>query len=564
MGVSISQVYSHRRPLLGLSEQISVIPAEGKIAVNNPAFKVLYFFTGDLELSLDDGSRYAIQPGDVVVLPHACNQYYRSTGTGEIAHNLHALVLSFDIGPAAVGSRPGKLPEDELTLWLRHTFRTNRHWSGLSGANSIHESHSLWRLAIAIRRACESRNRWTYPLICELARLMVLCVAAATGLEKPPCHSPERARLEALCQEMFSRNALPETLQGTGDEQLFERYFDFNFLQFLYRLRVDRAKSLLLNSSFPVGQIAAHLGFTSPGTFSRVFKSFAGLSPNQYRQGHSANRLFSIRHESPKTRTPPPEDHPGPWQWREIHSRTTTLAPGVPCLLLPLEGNVTVELPGETCLLHAGESSLLLTSKPARVRGKKFRIALLPLTRFHGRVPLSKAMRPAGWKSIAHGPAELIGPLRERLLHPPQTRYERVLFHSLTSALVYESLAFCEETFPSTPPPGERPRYELLTESAKEYISKHLSRPLTLGEIAYAVGVSEEHLARVFRATAGTSVMPFLFQQRALQARKLLIRSRHSISEIAYHCGFQTVAHFYRTFRSMFDTTPGSFRSGEK
>src|SRR5690606_187879 len=98
----------------------------------------------------------------------------------------------------------------------------------------------------------------------------------------------------------------------------------------------------------------------------------------------------------------------------------------------------------------------------------------------------------------------------------------------------------------------------------KEYISKHYPRPLTLGEIAYAAGVSEEHLARLFRATTGMSVMQFLFTLRASEARRLLARDRYPIAEVAWRCGFQTLSHFYRTFRSVVGETPGAFRSREK
>lgn len=224
-----------------------------------------------------------------------------------------------------------------------------------------------------------------------------------------------------------------------------------------------------------------------------------------------------------------------------------------------------MELPNrQTHCLCAEENSLLLTTRQVRIQGEHFRVALLPLTGFRGRVSLAKTMRPAGWKWLDHGLTEAIIPLREALGHKAENRYERLLLHSLTSTLVYQSLGLAEEPLPPCRTTRGRPRYDLLTESAKEYISKHYSHPLTLGEIAYAVGVSEEHLARLFQTTTGTSVMAFLFEYRARQAKSLLLQNRLSIAEVAYRCGFQTVGHFYRTFRAVFDQTPGGIRSGEK
>lgn len=46
---------------------------------------------------------------------------------------------------------------------------------------------------------------------------------------------------------------------------------------------IERAKTLLLNSSDSVGQIAFALGFEYPQNFSKLFKSKTGLSPSQYR-----------------------------------------------------------------------------------------------------------------------------------------------------------------------------------------------------------------------------------------------------------------------------------------
>jgi len=577
VGISISQAYSRLRPLLGLTEQVTVIPADRKLSLANPAFKLLYFFAGEVELVLGDGSCHAIRPGDVVIAqpqPKDEGYHYRRGTDGGTRNpgSLHALIIQFDLTPSP--SDPG----GELALWLRETFRTHRHWPAASTARGgqstnldktcracqdlLTDPYPLWENAIRIRQACASRNRWMRLLACELARLMLLRLAVAVGQEERPPAPPGQERLEALCREMFISNALP---RDGGDESLFERHFGFGTSEFLHRLRVNRAKSLLLNSSTPIGEIGAQVGFASPGTFSRVFRSIAGLSPNQYRRGHSANRLFSIKNESPhKLKLPSPGEHPQPWEW-QFRSRAATLSGKTPHLVIALEGEATVELPkGETRTLRVGENSLLLTAKPTRIRGRSFRIALLPLTGFRGRVHLGKAMHPAGWKWLERDLAESIGPLRNALSHKPKGRHERLLLHSLTSTLVYHSLGLAEEPLPPGEGPGCRSRNELLAESAKEYISKYYPRPLTLGEIAYGVGVSEEHLARLFRATTGMSVMRFLFVQRAKEAKRLLGRTRYPIAEIAWRCGFQTLGHFYRTFRSVLGETPGAFRAREK
>ena len=53
------------------------------------------------------------------------------------------------------------------------------------------------------------------------------------------------------------------------------------------RLRKERASKELLSSNRKVADIATALGFTDPTVFSRAFKKWTGLSPQQYRRDHT-------------------------------------------------------------------------------------------------------------------------------------------------------------------------------------------------------------------------------------------------------------------------------------
>lgn len=49
--------------------------------------------------------------------------------------------------------------------------------------------------------------------------------------------------------------------------------------------RIDRAKSLLNGSRLPLKLVAAECGFTDQSHFSRVFRKFLGVTPNDFRNG---------------------------------------------------------------------------------------------------------------------------------------------------------------------------------------------------------------------------------------------------------------------------------------
>lgn len=59
-----------------------------------------------------------------------------------------------------------------------------------------------------------------------------------------------------------------------------------NFQDLRTRLRGELASAYLLASDFSIQQIGSELGFSEPGSFSRHFLSWAGVSPSTYRAQH--------------------------------------------------------------------------------------------------------------------------------------------------------------------------------------------------------------------------------------------------------------------------------------
>ena len=65
--------------------------------------------------------------------------------------------------------------------------------------------------------------------------------------------------------------------------KLFKKVTGINFTDYLSRVRVERAKNLLLNPNLRVSEIAFDVGFQSLTHFNRVFKKILGQSPTEYR-----------------------------------------------------------------------------------------------------------------------------------------------------------------------------------------------------------------------------------------------------------------------------------------
>ncbi|MFN7138597.1 MAG: helix-turn-helix domain-containing protein [Limisphaerales bacterium] len=65
--------------------------------------------------------------------------------------------------------------------------------------------------------------------------------------------------------------------------KMFKKATGLNFTDYVSRVRVEKAKNLLLNPNLRISEIAYEVGFQSLTHFNRVFKKVVGQSPTEYR-----------------------------------------------------------------------------------------------------------------------------------------------------------------------------------------------------------------------------------------------------------------------------------------
>jgi AraC-like DNA-binding protein len=66
--------------------------------------------------------------------------------------------------------------------------------------------------------------------------------------------------------------------------KMFKKATGLNFTEYLSRVRIEKAKNLLLNPNLRISEIAFEVGFQSLTHFNRVFKKIVGQSPTDYRR----------------------------------------------------------------------------------------------------------------------------------------------------------------------------------------------------------------------------------------------------------------------------------------
>lgn len=98
--------------------------------------------------------------------------------------------------------------------------------------------------------------------------------------------------------------------------------------------------------------------------------------------------------------------------------------------------------------------------------------------------------------------------------------------------------------------------------AAIAYIESNLAGPLTVPDIAQAVGVSHNHLTRLLRAETGDTVVAYIRRRRLERARHLLRESTLPIPSIAAAVGIGDVQAFNKACRRELGASPRAVRSG--
>ena len=97
-----------------------------------------------------------------------------------------------------------------------------------------------------------------------------------------------------------------------------------------------------------------------------------------------------------------------------------------------------------------------------------------------------------------------------------------------------------------------------------ELMEAHLAEPLSLVEIADAVGLSRRQIERLFRQEMGRSPARYYLEIRLDRARHLLVQSSLPVVEVAVACGFVSASHFSKCYRELYARSPQQERADRK
>jgi len=98
------------------------------------------------------------------------------------------------------------------------------------------------------------------------------------------------------------------------------------------------------------------------------------------------------------------------------------------------------------------------------------------------------------------------------------------------------------------------------TYSFREIVNAHIYSNLTLLELSELTNMSLSTFKRKFKKVYNNSPAAYIKNKKLNKAKELLAVSNLRMSDIAYDCGFNDVAHFSKSYKQKFSTSPSSYK----
>ncbi len=94
-------------------------------------------------------------------------------------------------------------------------------------------------------------------------------------------------------------------------------------------------------------------------------------------------------------------------------------------------------------------------------------------------------------------------------------------------------------------------------------IEKNLFEDISLEMLANKANYSKYHFSREFNTKVGMSISQYIQERRFTYAVQMLSENQKSITDIAFNCGFNSLAYFTKKFKEKFQITPKQYVNGQ-
>ncbi len=107
----------------------------------------------------------------------------------------------------------------------------------------------------------------------------------------------------------------------------------------------------------------------------------------------------------------------------------------------------------------------------------------------------------------------------------------------------------------------ERREQNRLVQDALLYLHSNYASPIRISELAEQLQISQQYLARLFKAETGASPLQYLNRLRIEKAKEAMRVNAVNISEAAMAAGFDNLYYFSRLFKQLEGMSPSAYRA---
>ncbi|WAW09380.1 helix-turn-helix domain-containing protein [Oxalobacter vibrioformis] len=131
------------------------------------------------------------------------------------------------------------------------------------------------------------------------------------------------------------------------------------------------------------------------------------------------------------------------------------------------------------------------------------------------------------------------------------------LFFVTPEVAAVESYRPCKRCRPDIP--GYEPT-KIIAEKARKQIDQAFTEPGSLPQLLGKLGVTQDHLALLFKRQYGITLHEYRSRLRVEKAGKMLRETEASVATIVHECGFGSLSSFYSLFKKYTGMTPTAYR----
>ena len=165
---------------------------------------------------------------------------------------------------------------------------------------------------------------------------------------------------------------------------------------------------------------------------------------------------------------------------------------------------------------------------------------------------------------VIDGPVFTTGgasPTFDLMLHLVRSRLGMAVALDVASVFIYDQSRAATDAQPLVSL-GRLDGYDPRLAQAIRLMEAHVDRPLGIDAIAKRTGVTTRTLEGIFRRSIGETPGAYYLRLRLTAARKLVVDTRVSMTDIAARTGFSSAAAFSRAFSRSFGNPPTALRGG--